>query len=785
MSLQDTYIGAYKEGYETNKKPFLLNDQAWQILYNGYVFRERVKKKEALKFLGRLRRILSSFALTANISSPGAVTVIYNIFTNLSFISPAPPALSEPNAELEPGNIVPIIITIAGTINQTLTDNTGTGILTIAPANKITAAFINYITGDLTLTFNAADLGSAATISAGYYPSLPVMGIETLERVQVENEATIWFDQKYAYQFSGTGFQEFLPASAKTWDGNDADFFWSTNYRGSTPNIRLFFVTNDAVDTGTPNPGSPIRYTDGATWTDFAPQLDAAGNLLTQTRILIPYYGRLLALNTWEGLNAAGSVNFFQRARYSQIGDPTAADAWRSDIVGKGGFIDAPTGESITTATFFKNTLIVGFERSTWQLRYVGEYGIPFIWERISSDFGCESTFSNIVFDDRVLTVADKGIVASESIKVKRIDEQIPDTVFSFRNAQSGIERVQGLRDFQKELAYWCYADSNFLLVGVSMRKFPNRVLVYNYRNQTWAINRDNITAFGTFQPQTNVTWGRFDILWNNTNVTWQDFDNQSLFPTPVCGNQQGFCHFYNYSSQNFPEPSLSITNIQLIGGIWQLTIINHNLEDEDTIFLTGMKFLDSGTGLSTSSSMNNSIFSVHVIDANTISLSQWSFALQQYITNFTVTYTPALVGTANYIGAGRVTLFSKISFQTKDFNPYQTNGLQMKLSSINFLFDNTNSSSVSVKLYINSSPSAQGNIIVGNKNVETFTPSPLLQDTSQYTWHSFYATQVAQYININLTYDDNLMNLLGTHQQIFVLNAMDIKHRPGGKIIF
>src|SRR5690606_26538519 len=199
----------------------------------------------------------------------------------------------------------------------------------------------------------------------------------------------------YAYIWNGTSFQEFIAGT--TWDATNSDFFWSTNYRGINPQDRLFFTTNFLNTTA-----NPMRYTDGSTWTTFAPAVSAT-NFLFQARILIPYFGRLLAFNVWEGPDVATSVNIFNRCRFSQLGSPVAADAWRSDQFGKGGFIDAPTNEQIISATFLNNTLIVFFEKTTWQLRYVGEYGLPFIWERIASDFGSESTFSPILFNRNIL----------------------------------------------------------------------------------------------------------------------------------------------------------------------------------------------------------------------------------------------------------------------------------------------------------------------------------------------------------------------------------------------
>ena len=361
--LQPVFIGAYDKGLIKNKKPFLVPDQAFSDLQNAYVWREQVKKREGLQLVGRLQRDLTAVLLATTIDSPGAGTITYNIFTGLGITA------TEPNAEIVLGSQSNITIVIGAPGNETLTDTTGTGILTVVPGTNISSGYINYATGVLTLVTTGAFGASSVTITLSYYPGLPVMGILSRELEAINQEETVFFDTKYAYRFSAGAFQEYITGT--TWQGTDFDFFLGANYRGSTPQSRAFFVTNFNNSSTTPD---PIRYTlDGITWNTLDPLVDAT-HTLYQARIIIPYYGRLVMLNVWEGLTPPGpgtgqtnAVNIFNRCRFSQIGDPTAVDAWRSDQFGKGGFIDAPTNESIVSAIFYKNTLIVGFERSTWQ----------------------------------------------------------------------------------------------------------------------------------------------------------------------------------------------------------------------------------------------------------------------------------------------------------------------------------------------------------------------------------------------------------------------------------
>lgn len=844
MSLQSIDIVGFQHGAQKkNKKPFLLVDDAFTQLENAYVWREEVKKREGLQLIGRFRRVFE----TASIGNSGAS--VWNI--NTLYTTYIPPITAEGTAEIEPGSV---IITIQAGPDIVFTDQ-GNGLLTSpTPGNS---GYIDYVTGNVFLT-HTAGAGVATTASFAYFPGLPAMGIIVREIAGVNDEQTMWFDTKYCYIHTGSDFQEFLPAAAVTWDGTNSDFFWGTNYRGSDAQTRLFFVTNFVISTG-----SPMRYTEGTTWTTFAPAITST-EFLFSARILIPYYGRLLAMNTWEGTTVATSANFFNRCRFSQIGSPIQADAWRSDQFGKGGFIDAPVNEEIVNATFYKNTLIVFFERSTWRLQYLGEYGLPFIWERISSDYGSESTFSPVLFDNGVLAVGDKAIVGSSGGDVQRIDLDIPDTVYDFRNNEGGKKRVHGIRDFKNELVYWCYPSYPDIQLEET-QFYPNKSLLYNYRNNTYAFFRNTVTCFGYFQYPVGISWDRLDVFWDNPNISWST-PVQPEMPLIASGNQQGFAHFYGYPDAEtgadstidaLDQESLSVTAVT-VGATVTLEIIDHNLSNNEFIYLTELNYVvTTSPATAGSTTLNDQIYMTFVVDKDNIILFKWDIETQEAYSDFTVTN----VGT--YVGGGLVALFPRMRIETKDFNPMRNGpGFNIKTSYIDFLFDASSPSPVSVNLMMNTTSEATGNLLIGNKSVESanskagyiisasqtnpcvigsknhgllngaiisfqqiggmtelngnqYTVTFISTDTfsinvdatafttytqggyweqdnqeyftlsAEYAWHRFFSTCFGQYLRLVLTYDNDQMSQLSTHQQNFVLNAMKIWYRSGGKNIF
>lgn len=444
---------------------------------------------------------------------------------------------------------------------------------------------------------------------------------------------------------------------------------------------------------------------------------------LFQAKLIVAYYGRLLAFNVYEGLTAGATTNIFNRCRFSQTGNPLQQDAWVSTTPGKGGFIDAPTNEAIVSAQFYKNTLIVFFERSTWELRYVGEYGLPFLWERISSDYGSESTFSTVLFDNGVMAVGDKALVSSSGNNVQRMDNDIPDQVLSFNNKEGGKERVHGVRDFAKELVYWTYSD------GGLATKFPNRVLLFNYKNGAYSIFRDNVTVLGELTTATGVQWD-LPISWD-TEMSW-DTVFPSEFPMIISGNAQGWIHWYQYpdtettadSVVNMNEnESLSITNITLSASAdIILEIINHNLEQNEIIYVAGLLFVDEATDTAVTTSLNDEFYQVTFTGDDNVTLKQWNFTTEQYegTSHDNIAYTPDPADGDAYMGGGKLALVQNIDIMTKDFNPFVEAGSHIKMSYTDFMTDATPNSAVSIDLFVNSSLSVKANILAGNQEVET-----------------------------------------------------------------
>lgn len=691
MTYQPLYIKGMATGLVQNRQEFILPEDAYPVLENVFIFREQLRRRQGYELLGRLRRILSIQSLGNSGASPWS----FNIYSTL-----IPAITGEPNAQIQPGSLSISIGVIVFT-------DQGNGILTsVTPGNSGT---INYATGDVVLIHTGGP-GVATVTTFNYYPGLPVMGLRNRELNSINVEQLVAFDTKYAYIYVA-GFREFIAGT--TWTGTDSQFFWSTNYWVGNGNQKIFWTTNFSGIGG-----DPIRYTNGTAWVNFAPQINAAGDTLNQCLALLPFRGRLVAFNTLEGPTLGTSTAYFQRIRWAAIGNPFTivsaivisvnANAWRDDMRGQGGYLDIPTSENITAVGFVRDNLVVYCERSTWQLRYTGRSIAPFEIEKVNSELGTESTFSAVQFDTSLVGIGDKGIVECDSFKSDKIDIKIPDLVFQFKNSNNGTERVHGIRDFQQRLAYWTYV---YNPTSLPTQKFPNRRLVYNYENDSWAIFTDSLTTLGTFQASIDRTWQESVFSWSQANFPWLDVPAQ--FPSIIGGNQQGYVEYLssNLEPKVSNDVSLFITNIT--GNTTTPTVItcpDHNLETGKVIQIS-----DIPTGTPFATSLNGNIFGIVYVDNNNFELWIYDPLTQEFSI-------PQTDSPATFIGYGQIRVRDRFRIVSKKFN-FLDRGENIQMGYVDILINNTESGEISMYLYLDYNDTTPINILPENKVPATGLP--------------------------------------------------------------
>lgn len=751
MPMDRFLIAPINTGLQKDLRPWLIPDDAFERLDNSYVFRGRVRKR----FGGTL-------------TGSGATTPII-----APFLSRLRLMIGTTNGT---GDINVTILNSSFAIGQSFTigNQVFTVVMDVPPydlnhTGAATVATFNTTTGELTIT------GATINSAVYFYPGLPVMGLTTYEQTgaSINDEPAYAFDTQWAYRYNGTSWER---SGVALWHGNDTNFFWAFNWRGVTDAVRSMFVSNYHVvnPNGAGNANDdPIWFTsDGTTWTPatgangfyFAPNGGAprTGPFVVTARLIIGFKDRLIFLNTIENDNSGGlgvNTQYVNRARFSKAGSPFSANAWynpnQTDNAGtaNGGSLwaganalDAPTDEAIISADFIKDRLIVFFERSTWELAYTRNQSEPFTWQKINTELGCESTFSTVPFDRHILTMGSVGVHACNGANVERIDTKIPDVVFDIRKENSGTVRVFGIRDYYTEMVYWTYPSDT--LPTTFSTQYPNKVLVYNYRNGSWAINDDTITAFGYFNQETDETWNsQLALTWADAGFTWAEASQQAPFRSVIAGNQEGYVFIVDAdSSRN--APVLSVYELgDLGGGLIQIGIRNHNLKVDDVIAIENA-FNDMGVlgfGITPIMLQVTQVIGTHEVVAIGINFSTGQFA------TFTGTYTAG--ASATYV--------SNIQILSKQFNPYVDKGRNVFVSKIEFAVWKTSAGQITVDYQTSTSglsmvDDANGTgALLGNNILETspYLTSNLEQSQNR-LWHPIYFQSQGECIQLNMYFE-------------------------------
>lgn len=716
MAYDRFLIAPLSTGLETDKRPWMIPDDAFAELENAYVFRGRVRK-----------RFGSTFTGTGSTSSQTA-----QLFSRARYaVDTTDNAGASTAGKKVPGHVFAIgqMFSIGDeifTVNATGTPGT---MITTGSATTHT-----YNTTDGAFVF----AGATPLTTIYFYPATPIMGLTLYETPTIINNVAFAFDTQFAYSFTSGAWNNV--ANSPVWHGSNSQFFWACNWQGANTSTVTMFVTNfNATQNAAPgaNDDNMYSYSPSAGWATFKPKFLVAGDFVQSARIIVPFKDRLILLNTIEQ-NAGGTLNthYPARCRFSHNGTPIPDNtngSWleHNEVGWNGaGWIDAATDEEIVGAEFIKDRLIVYFESSTWELAYTGNQIQPFVWQKINTELGAEATFSTVPFDKFILTVGNTGVHACTGGNVERIDSKIPDQIFNIRNDNDGIYRVHGIRDYFTEMVYWSFPE-----VGANNNSdtYPNKVLVYNYKNDSWALNDDCITAFGYFEQQGDRTWADSTFTWEENEYTWGSGIIEASARRIVMGNQQGYI-LYLDTEMPRNAPSLQITDITIVGPQTYLTIPSHSLQPGDYIYL------ENGyeTGPVTLT-LSGTIYQVYlVVDANTVSIGQVDF-------------------TSTYLGGATAARVSNIYIKSKQWNPYIDKGLNVSVAKIDFGVAKTDNGEVYIDYYTSSSNiplvtnAIASDTILGQGNIlETHAYHYVARETTQdRLWHTIYLQSQGECVQI------------------------------------
>ncbi|MCJ7616078.1 MAG: hypothetical protein MUO43_06025, partial [Desulfobacterales bacterium] len=326
------------------------------------------------------------------------------------------------------------------------------------------------------------------------------------------------------------------------------------------------------------------------------------------------------------------------------------------------------------------------------------------------------------------------------------------------------------VRDIEKRLVYWTYPSVD---QGVFQGTFPNRVLLYNYENESWAIFKDSITCYGYVWLKEDPTWSDVgDLTWQEYEDTWGT--NQNRQQEIVAGNQQGYIHKFNELTSNMP--SLSITGIT--GNSTTPTSIksvNHNLAEEEIIEISGIPV---GTPFE---NLNGVVFAASPTDEDNFLLFTYDSVTDSW-------NNPQLDESASYVGCGEITIRDNFRIRTKKFN-HMEEGRKIQIGYVDALFSTTSNGQISFNAYIDYLNNFSANNFPLDSTEDNFFNVSLSTSETDfdipgaiYYWQRVFCAIQGNFIQIEFTLDNAQMNGDSAISEV-ALHAMIVWERIAGRL--
>ena len=392
-----------------------------------------------------------------------------------------------------PGSVVIKVWSVANALLGTIVDN-GIGALT-GSLLAGTASFIDYSTGNWTLTFTAAPL------------------------------ATSYMTVSYC------DFGDY-------WTGDYTNFFSTCNYIQQSSLSYFLFATN-GVD--------PVRYYDGTCFNILPIQFVSAPhsfvNDITTCLHVAINRDRLLLLHP----TVSGSIRN-NDIYWSVVFDPL--DFSNNE------HLPAPTSEPIRAFSFINTDMIVRFANSERVFRYTSDAFSPFRWDSTNNVWRTDTRYSTINYDKYFTAIGKPAIVASDGVNMQRADEIIPDFTLNDRALyegpvisidQTSIGQCYGERFDDFKEGWLCFKQWT-TDQGEDIQR-SDAVLAFNYVDDTYAVYTFPFNCLG-FGTVTSVdTWGNNYDRWIAAEYAWGSFYEDFNALVDLGGDRQGIVYTIGKSS--------------------------------------------------------------------------------------------------------------------------------------------------------------------------------------------------------------------------------------------
>lgn len=514
MSYQGFLIANYATGFDRELQPWLLPIDAFTDLLDGYVYRGVTFKREG--YSGFANGLKSTYVESRMVHSVATEAFGTGNGTAGPYIHTA---ASIPIAR---GSVV-----ITAGAQSAVDDGVG-GFITTPAGGSGT---INYTTGAMSITFNAAVPGATPiTINYDYHQGLPVMGVMSFYPNNNIRELIV-VDTTYVNKYDPTTDRLVDVSSATPYNGDFQDFWSWVNYQDASSNPRLLFANGVA--------GDRIQKWDGTTVTNYVAFNNAPATIILNARQIFEFQDRLILFQTYEG-----GTFFPRRIRISGFG--ANCDDFGNNAPGAG-FIDIPDNTFFFGAAFNRDDLMFFTEAAVWLLKYTGNDVKPFVLKKLDGSRGSKAAFSVITYLNRTMAASPRGMIIADGYTVERMDNNIPDFAFNSINNQFFQTCFSGFIDEERDV-YLLYPSIGDVRPPLVAEGSSDRILVSNFEEDNFTIYRIPLSCMGNFQVSFGILWSDLTAAkgfpsWDTLSDkygNWNSFPFSTGTPVAIGGGHKG-----------------------------------------------------------------------------------------------------------------------------------------------------------------------------------------------------------------------------------------------------
>lgn len=533
MSYSSFLIANYATGLDRELQPWLLPNDAFVDLQDGFVYRGVTNKRDGYSGYATGSKSINTESRIVHELGPVSMTGAIN-GVNQTYTATLTTPVSRGSVTINGSNPVQVMNDDgSGTFTG---DGTGT---------------IDYTTGSVSITFTLAPIAaSTVTTTYEYFPGNPVMGVMSFWPTNNVRQMIV-ADTRYVNKYDPLTDRLVDISPAGVYTGTKKDFWSWVNYESATSVPRLLFC-NGVI-------GDVIQQWDGTTVTSYAPTF-AVGTL--NARQMFNVRDRLVLFQTIEA-----GVLYPRRIRISGTG--VNCDVFDNTASGAG-FIDIPDNTWFFGAAFNRDDVLFFTEAATWMLKFTGNDVTPFILEKIDGSRGSAAAFSVISYLNRTLAASPRGLILSDGYSVQRMDNNLPDFTFNEIDNENFDICFSGFVDEDRDV-YLIYPTQGQIRPPLVPAGSSDKILVINFEEDNFATYRIPLSCMGNFVVSSNVLWS--DLTTTNGFPNWdslaQIYSTWNSFPfskgTPVAiggGHKGEVWRLNNAESEDNPQRIRAMTVI-------------------------------------------------------------------------------------------------------------------------------------------------------------------------------------------------------------------------------